>query len=166
MKTWLIPFVALAMAVFLSGCGDDITLGAAPANTTDTPFSEATVNAPESTNLETVADDQGKVTVAVTPVKLTGSESTLDFEVVMDTHSVDLSMNLVDLATLTTDNGRSVAAVSWDGVSEGHHVTGVLSFPASVDGATLLEGASRLILTIRDVDAPLREFSWSLAQSQ
>lgn len=162
MKTWLILLFALAMAVLLSGCGDDLALDEAPANIADTPFSEATLNAPESANLETVVDDQGKVTVAVTPINLTSSGATLDFEVVMDTHSVDLTMNLAELATLTTDNGRSVAAVSWDGVSEGHHVTGVLSFPTSVDGAALLEGASRLILTIRDVDAPLRGFSWNL----
>ncbi len=48
------------------------------------------------------------------------------------------------------------------GASGGHHVSGVLSFPTVADGVTLLEGASHLTLTIHNVDAPERSFTWSL----
>lgn len=82
----------------------------------------------------------------------------------MDTHSVDLSMDLAELATLTTDNGRTVSATLWDAVPGGHHVSGVLTFPAVVEGTTVLEGASQLTLTITNVDAPSRTFVWSLTK--
>jgi hypothetical protein len=44
----------------------------------------------------------------------------------------------------------------------GHHVGGTLSFPASVDGVSLLDGARVLTMTIRDVDIPERIFTWQL----
>ncbi len=43
-------------------------------------------------------------------------------------------------------------------------VTGILSFPASLDGVSILDGATELILTIRNVDAAERIFTWQ-AQS-
>jgi hypothetical protein len=107
-------------------------------------------------------DEQGAVSVAVTPVDLRESAPTLDFEVAMNTHSVDLSMDLAALARLTTDNGHSVTATLWDAVPGGHHVSGVLSFPATMEGAAVLAGASQLTVTIRGVDAPERTFVWSL----
>lgn len=111
---------------------------------------------------ESRLDEQGAVTVAVTPLNLGNPEDTLDFEIAMNTHSVDLSMDLAQLATLTTDTGKSVEATAWDAPSGGHHVSGTLSFPAAVDGAPLLEGVSTLTLTIRDVDVPERVFVWDL----
>jgi hypothetical protein len=45
----------------------------------------------------------------------------------------------------------------------GHHVVGTLSFPAETDGTTLLNKASRLTLTINDVDAPQRVFAWDMS---
>ena len=108
------------------------------------------------------ADEQGAVTVAVTPLNLNKPGQTLDFEVAMNTHSVDLSMDLSALATLTTDAGRTVRATGWDAPKGGHHVSGRLSFPASVDGAPLLKGAKKLTLTLQNVDAPERTFTWVL----
>ena len=80
----------------------------------------------------------------------------------MNTHSVELDMNLASLATLTTDNGRTVSATLWDATPGGHHVSGVLSFPGTEDGTAVLEGAAQLTLTIREVDAAERVFIWSL----
>jgi hypothetical protein len=80
----------------------------------------------------------------------------------MDTHSIDLSMDLAALATLTTDNGQSVQATVWDAPLGGHHVSGTLSFPASVEGKAILDGASRPTLIIKDVDASERVFTWDL----
>lgn len=80
----------------------------------------------------------------------------------MSTHSIDLSMDLATLATLTTDNGRTVQAMLWNAPSGGHHVSGTLSFPASVDGDLLLDGATKVILTIENVDASKRVFTWDL----
>jgi hypothetical protein len=107
-------------------------------------------------------DEQGFVEVEVTPLNLNALDETLNFNVGLNTHSVDLSMDLAPLANLEADNGLGVQAILWDAPSGGHHVSGVLSFPSIADGATLLEGASHLTLTIHDVDAPERSFTWSL----
>ncbi len=108
-------------------------------------------------------DDQGAVEVAVTPLNLNAPSGSLNFNVGLNTHSVDLSMDLAPLTTLEADNGMGVQAVLWEAPRGGHHVSGVLSFPIASDGKSLLEGASYLTLRIHDVDAPERTFTWSLA---
>ena len=107
-----------------------------------------------------LVDDQGEVTVEVAPLNLTGPGETLDFQVKLDTHSVDLSMNLAELATLATDTGITVQAANWDAPLGGHHVEGTLSFPATVDGTPLLAEASTITLTIADLDVQERTFVW------
>jgi hypothetical protein len=111
---------------------------------------------------ETVSDEQGQVVVTVTPLNLNNPNTTLNFEVVLDTHSVDLSMDLAPLAMLSSDNGLTVQAANWDAPRGGHHVSGILSFPAEVEGTALLAGTSRLTLTIRNVDVPERTFVWNI----
>lgn len=121
--------------------------------------------APEQTvDWDTAVDEQGAVSVAVTPLDLSREASTLAFEVAMNTHSVDLSMDLAKLATLTTDDGRTVSATLWDAVPGGHHVSGMLMFPAIMEGTAVLEGATELTLTITNIDAPSRTFTWRLSQ--
>jgi hypothetical protein len=109
-------------------------------------------------------DVQGQVEVAVTPLNLGSHNETLDFDVVMDTHSVDLSMDLAALTALSTDTGLTVTATAWSAPGGGHHVSGALQCPAGVDGAHILDDVSRLTLTIRDVDAPERTFTWNLSE--
>jgi hypothetical protein len=111
---------------------------------------------------EVQLDEQGYVEVAVTPLNLNAPDGTLNFSVGLNTHSVDLSMDLAAVATLEADNGLGVEAVTWNAPSGGHHVSGVLSFPILVDGEKLLEGASYLTLKIHDVDAPERIFTWRI----
>jgi hypothetical protein len=120
---------------------------------------EAGFNAPDLFR----EDSQGAVTVSVIPLNLDAPSDTLNFDVAMNTHSVDLSMDLAILATLESDTGLSVAPLIWDAPRGGHHVGGALTFPASVDGKPLLDGAATLTLTIRDVDVPERVFVWDLA---
>lgn len=137
---------------------------------TTTPVSEAVTAAPSQTAPAqasagddlTRTDEQGAVVVKVKPVNLSNPSETLEFDVAMDTHSVDLSMDLGTLATLTTDNGRSVPATKWDAPAGGHHAEGTLLFPAKLEGVPILEGATRLTLTLRNVDAPERVFTWNL----
>ena len=107
-------------------------------------------------------DEQGAVVFEVTPLNLGTPADTLDFDVAMNTHSVDLSMDLAALSTLSTDNGVIVQASKWDAVPGGHHVEGTLIFPSAQDGTSILEGASQLALTIVDVDATSRVFEWEL----
>lgn len=112
--------------------------------------------------LTELTDSQGAVTVIVKPLELNSTQDTLNFEVSMDTHSIDLSMDLAALATLTTDTGMTVQAARWDAQLGGHHVSGTLSFPSRIEGKTILDGASQLTLIIKDVDTAERVFTWDM----
>ncbi len=73
-------------------------------------------------------------------------------------------MDLAALATLSTDTGFTVNAVAWNAPGGGHHVSGSLNFPTTLDGAHILDDVSSLTLRIQDVDAPERTFTWQLSQ--
>ena len=111
----------------------------------------------------TKSDAQGAVTVEITPTNLKNPGDAVIFEVLMDTHSVDLSMDLAQLAVLSTDTGKTVQATLWDAPRGGHHVEGKLSFPSTKDGSDLLDGAKSVTITITNVDAPTRTFTWSIS---
>ena len=160
-------FVLLAIA--LAGCGSSAgtIANAAPDAATLTPLPTRTPASqpgpgpgPDASSTRT--DSQGAVVVEITPVDLKTSGDTLVFNVSLNTHSVDLSMDLAATATLATDTGRSVNALSWEAPKGGHHVTGTLTFPASAGGARLLAGALKLTLSIKDLNAPERAFTWDL----
>ena len=105
-------------------------------------------------------DNQGAVEIELVPLNQNNPDLTLDFNVNLNTHSVDLSMDLATLAILETDTGLSVQASLWDAPRGGHHVSGILSFPAEIDGFPLLEGVSKMTISLIDVDAPERIFVW------
>jgi hypothetical protein len=121
---------------------------------------DAAANSDHWPDGEEKLDIQGAVETTVIPLNLNSPAESLNFEVTLNTHSVDLSMDLASLATLEADNGLTVSASEWEAPSGGHHVGGVLSFPTEFNGSALLENASRVTLIIRDVDAPVRAFSW------
>lgn len=147
----------------LSACAGEPVVQAA------TPLNEPTQSGaatPTSQPVQDLAryDAQGAVEVNVEPrVWSREPGGTIEFEISMNTHSVDLSMDLAKQSTLQTDLGVSVASLDWTGGS-GHHVVGVLRFPAATaTGRSVLDGAALLILTISDVDAPARIFQWDIA---
>ncbi len=113
---------------------------------------------------ETKQDEQGQVTVSITPLNLSSHDDTLEFDVAMNTHSVDLSMDLAALATLQTDTGLTVEAITWDATRGGHHVSGLLHFPTELDGRHILDDATTLTLTLQNVDVPTRVFTWQIAR--
>ena len=165
MKRTAILF-AIVTSVLLAGCAGKAA--AQPPATAMQAFATEPLRAPTGgpqagTDL-TRADEQGMVVVEITPLNLDNAADavTLDFDVAMNTHSVDLSMDLAQLATLTTDTGVTVQATAWEATPGGHHVRGKLLFPAAKDGKSVLEGASKLTLTIADVDAASRVFEWTL----
>lgn len=107
-------------------------------------------------------DQQGAITVKVTPLNLRTPAGTLDFRITLDTHSVDLSMDLRGMAILRADTGREVRPVSWP-VGSGHHYEGTLRFPlAAPDGTALLQDAASLTLVLAGLDVPERRFLWNL----
>ena len=99
------------------------------------------------------------VTVAVTPLNLDDqSAATLDFEIALNTHSVDLGYDLMQIATLSNDAGEQVQPTKWNGpTGGGHHREGTLSFPQ------LKNRGQTLTLTLRGIAAvPERTFTWKV----
>ena len=127
-------------------------------NSSSLPPSTNTVTELELTR----TDDQGAVTVTVTPLNLNQSDDILVFDVSMNTHSIDLSMDLAQFSVLETDLGSSLQAIKWDGPQGGHHVEGKLIFVKTKDGKNIVDGANSIILKISEVDAPLRIFTWQI----
>ena len=156
MRRLILPSLA-TLVLLLTACSA-ATPTAAP---TAAPTSVSTEPGGPSGDL-TRSDQQGMVVVEVTPLNLGSSGDTLEFDVALNTHSVDLSMDLTSLATLTTDAGITVAATKWDAPSGGHHVSGKLFFPGTKDGKSILDGASKLTLAILSLDAASRVFEWEL----
>jgi hypothetical protein len=157
--------VLVALALLVTACS---SVSAQPsAAAPSAPTSRQTIPAgidpfaPPAGDLMRI-DQQGAVIVEVTPVDLSGDAHELEFEVAMNTHSVDLSLDLAGLSTLRTDTGLSVAATQWSGPPGGHHVSGKLTFPANQAGKAILAGVKSLTLSIRDLDAAERVFEWDL----
>lgn len=127
---------------------------------TPTPAATSAKSASQPDLVKT--DGQGAVTVEIQPVNLTSPGDALVFDISMNTHSVDLSMDLAKLAVLSTDTGKTIQAIKWDAPRGGHHVSGKLSFPTTVNGKNIFDGAKVVTVVIKNVDAPSRTFSWRL----
>lgn len=156
-------WVAVPSTILLAFVGVGFLLTSSPKDT-------SAVIEPPATNggfsTEPIADEQGAVSVELTQLNLNEPGETLDFRVGMNTHSVELDMNLAENATLSTDTGLTIAPAKWDAPSGGHHVAGTLSFASSLNGAAVLEEVTKLTLTLRNIDAPERVFVWALKPSE
>ena len=103
------------------------------------------------------SSEQG-VTVKVTAKSIELPDSQWEFAVVLDTHSADLSDDLSQSATLTTDDGRTFKPTGWLGAPPGgHHREGVLAF----DVPAPRPGAIELRIDRPGESAP-RSFRWQL----
>jgi len=153
-----IPPILLTLTLVLVACSAAST----PLPSDVQPVSVSTEPAAPEIDSVTRSDQQGAIIIEVTPLNLDSLTDTLEFDISMNTHSIDLSMDLATLATLTTDTGITLQATLWDAPLGGHHVEGKLIFPAAEDGKSILEGATKLTLTIVNVDAASRVFEWEL----
>lgn len=105
---------------------------------------------------ETRADEQGSVTIKVTPEGIFGGQG--KFRIVFNTHSVDLNQDLLETAVLMDDQGNTYKPTRWDGSGPGgHHREGTLVFD-SINSA-----ASSVELHLRSIgEVPERLFKWNL----
>lgn len=165
MKRFILPLL-LTPTLIIAACSTVSTSNPTPPQPFDPDQDKpdpVSVESDSFSNEEaTRIDKQGAIIFEVTPDIIASPTDTFEFIVVLTTHSIDLSMDLATLATLTTDTGVSVESALWDAPRGGHHVEGKLIFPATKDGKPILEGATKLTLTILDVDAPTRIFEWDL----
>ena len=105
----------------------------------------------------TRSNEGGSVTIKVKPLNLGSGGATLEFDVVMDTHSVELNFDLKQLTVLKTDTGAEVKPSAYQ-IGSGHHVESKLSFPADKIG-----GARMLTLILKNVSGVAeRTFTWNL----
>jgi hypothetical protein len=113
--------------------------------------------AADASAYKTKSNKENRVRVDVRPVQLLPGEPA-KFEIRMNTHSGDLSQDLVAVCTLKDNSGREYRPTSWDGSPPGgHHRSGVLEF------SELGEGAESITLVIREVaNVPERVFNWSV----
>ena len=103
------------------------------------------------------SNNQNSVRVDVRPVQLLPGKPA-KFEIQMNTHSGDLSQDLVAACILKDNSGREYRATNWNGSPPGgHHRSGVLEFPE------LGDSAQSITLVIREVaDVPERVFNWAI----
>ncbi|HXF44383.1 MAG TPA: hypothetical protein VNK70_02895 [Candidatus Paceibacterota bacterium] len=116
-----------------------------------TPFSEAVS---ETAGLELQTSEEGAVTVTVKPVSL--SADSWNFEIVLDTHSEELTADLTKVAVLVDENGREYAPLGWEGSPPGgHHRKGILKFRPITPNPRVIN------LFIREIGGvEKREFLW------
>lgn len=160
MSRKLLFLILVVMGMVLVACDSASPAELAP--TVNASAAEATAATPGSDLART--DSQGSVEFVITPLNFATPGETLDFNVVMDTHSVDLSWDLAAQSMLTTNTDLEVKGLSWLAGS-GHHYENTLAFPTkTADGKLLLADATKLTLTFRDAAAPIRVFEWEIAQ--
>ncbi|MDO8503975.1 MAG: hypothetical protein Q7S60_04800 [bacterium] len=88
--------------------------------------------------LVTKTDSQNDVEVQVTP-KAIPEEKAIEFEIILTTHSVELSQDLVAVSSLVDQTARVYKPTSWEGSPPGgHHRSGVLRFEGIVDTTTVI----------------------------
>jgi hypothetical protein len=128
--------IAIALGFSLTSCGGDPAPGAAPGH-------------------ETRKVTAGAVEVTITPTSFNDDGAT--FAIVLDTHSVDLDLDVAASASLNV-GGRSWTIPTWVGAGPGgHHREGTLAFTASGPPA------GEAVLTINGLDQPAVA-RWTLPQ--
>lgn len=103
------------------------------------------------------SNDEAQVSVLVTPITLESGKPAI-FEIVMDTHSVELDADLLQAAVLRDDAGNEYKPQTWDGPGAGgHHRAGKLTFdPLPADARTV----TFILKNVAQV--PERIFIWKL----
>lgn len=111
---------------------------------------EPTTSKSATESLGPKSGEMGAVDVQVTPI------SASNFEIVLNTHSVDLDFDLREIVTLIDNNGKEYKPVSWSGDRGGHHLSGELQF------STMDPLATAVTLTINDIEDEVLSLEWVL----
>ena len=106
-----------------------------------------------------IVDDQGGITVTVTSLDINLSPQATEwkFNVILDTHTVELDQDLTTVAVLVDDNGQEYQPLRWEGAPPGgHHREGTLVFDS------IIPSPQHLKLIIRNIGTVERTFAWTL----
>ncbi len=124
-----------------------------PVLTQKIPVADSAVNVAK---WEAKSDDLGVVSATVTPLELSPNAGEWKFDVVLNTHSVELDWDMVKVSTLVDDRGNTYSPQKWEGALSGHHREGVLIFKPIVPAPKSVE------LTIAGGGLPAKSFAWSI----
>lgn len=105
---------------------------------------------------EAQTDDQGNVTVVVTPIDLSPQAKEWTFDIIMDTHSVELDQDMTESSVLIDDKGKEYKPLRWEGPVGGHHREGILIFNQITSTPKSVE------LKISGIGEVVRSFIWQL----
>lgn len=144
-STAMVPAAFVVLVVMSVSCGGGNDSG-------------QTGKAGTETGMETLVNDDGGVSVSVTPLDLSETAPTWDFRVVLNTHTKELGEDMAEVSVLVDAGGREYRPVAWEGAPPGgHHREGVLKFsPVSPKPASLQ-------LVIRKVGGvEERSFKWAV----
>lgn len=119
------------------------------------PSSSSSRENSQQIQYQTQTDNNGEVNVEVTPKSLS-PDSEAQFDLVFNTHSVELDYDLVKISQLIDDKGEMYKPIFWSGGKGGHHLEGELIFPA------ISKSAKIVTLTIPGIDNKDRVFSWNV----
>lgn len=130
-----------------------------PTTAVSLPQTPTQVGSNSSATFKTETVEGGSVSVAVTPRSL-GEGAPLEFEIAMNTHSVDLSNDMLKSVVLRDDRGEEYKPTSWEGpAGGGHHRSGRIAFVA------LAAGARSVTLIVKNIAGVAeRTFSWEFPQ--
>jgi len=101
---------------------------------------------------------EGGVTLRATPRDLAPTAKAWEFEIVLETHSQDLTDDLKSESALVADGGVKGSAAAWDGDPPGgHHRKGVLRFAPVTPPPRAIE-----LLIQRPGERSPRSFRWQM----
>lgn len=139
LRAWLSGVLLVALAV--SAAAPRTALAQAPAGTL----------APQTSTARGVS-------IKVTPQSPGARDGRWEFSIVLDTHSADLSDDLMQSASLSTGDGRRLKPLRWTGAAPGgHHRAGVLAFEVPAPPPAALE-----LQIVRAGESAPRTFRWQL----
>lgn len=119
-------------------------------------FATASLGHAAPAALPTVTTSVDAVSIRVTPRSLEGP--TWDFDVVLDTHSRELSDDLLRTVVLVGPDGSAIAPLEWRGAAPGgHHRAGLLRFKA-----TEPRPAAIVLRITRPGETASRTYRWQL----
>ncbi len=143
----IVAFVGVFLALYFSG----------PKTQTVPVINQLTEETSTKQNWETKTEEQASVTVVITPLDLSPNSKEWKFDVVMDTHSVELDQDMTKIAVLVDDQGKEYVPLRWEGAEAGgHHREGVLIFNQ------ILPMPKSVELKIYDMGDVVRSFSWQI----
>lgn len=113
------------------------------------PKTGENASAQNQDSFQTLDSNKNNVEFRVTPLSFS------EFQISMDTHSVDMNFDLTQISTLYDDAGNAYKPSKWEGSGPGgHHRSGILKFPSINSKAK----SAKLVI----IDTATREFEWKL----